>query len=69
MVQSRVLAFHFPCKAPREWTTKSTVKLGPLDTQAIAFGPWFAMTPDGKSILYVKEKPATSDIMLVKNFR
>jgi Tol biopolymer transport system component len=52
-----------------DFATKHIVNVGHLDTQAIAFGPWFAMTPDGKSILYVKDKPTTSDIMLVKNFR
>ena len=52
-----------------DFSTESKVAVGHLDTQAIAFGPGFAMTPDGKSILYVKMKPSTSDIMLVKNFR
>jgi Tol biopolymer transport system component/DNA-binding winged helix-turn-helix (wHTH) protein len=52
-----------------DFVTKGTAILGNLDTQAIAFGPWFAMTPDRKSILYVKNKPTTSDIILVKNFR
>lgn len=43
--------------------------MGYLHATALAFGPGFAMTPDGKSIVYVKDKPTTSDIMLVKNFR
>ena len=52
-----------------DFAHKGTTTVGRLDSPAIPFGPCFAMTPDGKSILYVKNKPTTSDIMLVKNFR
>jgi hypothetical protein len=52
-----------------DFATKRTVRVGYLDTHTIWFKPGFAVTPDGKSILYVKMKPTTSDIMLVKNFR
>src|SRR6476620_240623 len=52
-----------------DFATQRTRIVGPLDAPAIAFNPFFAITPDGKSIFYVKAKPITSDIMLVKNFR
>jgi Tol biopolymer transport system component/DNA-binding winged helix-turn-helix (wHTH) protein len=52
-----------------DFASKLTTRVGRLDAPAIVFSPGFAMTPDGKSILYVKMKPTTSDIMLVKNFR
>jgi Tol biopolymer transport system component len=52
-----------------DFARKITTLVGPLDAPAIALFPRFAMTPDGKSILYVKDKPTTSDIMLVKNCR
>lgn len=52
-----------------DFGTKNTVTVGHVDTQAVAFNPLFAMTPDTKAIVYVKTKPTTSDIMLVKNFR
>src|SRR5262249_17848292 len=52
-----------------DFATRRAVDVGPLDTYAVAGFPFFAMTPDGKSIVYVKNKPETSDIMLVNNFR
>jgi hypothetical protein len=52
-----------------DFASKLTTRVGHLDAPAIVFSPGFAMTPDGKSILYVKMKPTTSDIMLIKNFR
>jgi hypothetical protein len=53
-----------------DFASKSTRLVGHLDTPALQwFTPGFAMTPDRKSILYVRTKPTHSDIMLVKNFR
>lgn len=51
-----------------DFASKRTTLVGHLDTPAIVFSSGFSMTPDGKSILYVKMKPTTSDIILVKNF-
>ena len=49
--------------------TGQTIRLGYLDTPVIPFNPYFSVSADGKSLFYVKAKPTTSDIMLVKNFR
>jgi len=45
------------------------VTLDRLDSPAIGDYPAFVVSPDQGSIYYVKAKPRTADIMLVKNFR
>jgi Tol biopolymer transport system component/DNA-binding winged helix-turn-helix (wHTH) protein len=52
-----------------DFKNRKTIILGDLGAAAIPSNPFFALSPDQRSIFYVKTKPATSDIVLVKNFR
>jgi hypothetical protein len=49
-----------------DFTTRKTIPLWTLDKEP---GWGLAMSPNGKSILYVQGEFAESNIMLVKNFR
>jgi len=40
-----------------------------MDAPAIRNFPAFVVSPDQRSVYYVKIQPRTADIMLVKNFR
>ena len=52
------------------FSSKQTTTLGHLDSPAIRGYPFFAVSPDEKTIFYGKRKQGDrSDIMLVKNFR
>lgn len=37
--------------------------------EASPYNPWFALSPDARWLFYAKTTQATSDIILVKNFR
>jgi Tol biopolymer transport system component len=52
-----------------DFETQRTTTVGRLDAPPIRWNPYFAASPDGRSIFYVKAEPPTSDIMLVRNFR
>ena len=52
-----------------DFKSKEIVNVGRLDAPAIPIYPAFVVSPDQGSIYYVKAKPRTADIMLVKNFR
>ena len=49
--------------------TRRVVRVASLEKAPAPFDAGLALSPDGRSILYVQQDQQTSDIVLVENFR